>query len=233
MVILTREWGVLLCRVPLAVLLSSQTVERPHGGIWGARGPLSPGWRDLGRSGRSQGGRGCSRCVSGGTAWDLPGIRVGHSGSRIPLWAQDLVPHGAWLISAQGLKTREHKLSPGAFHARGADAEGGGRADEDAQGPCFSRLCLPCSSEPLALLSPGRDVAVQAGAGRAEAMDREDSEASAGLLRAHRGHGSTQLRREGHGQEESSRYVQSWVCETAQSSPGGRGRGTGRFSQPP
>lgn len=52
-----------------------------------------------------------------------------------------------------------------------------------------------------------RDGAVQKGAGRAEAMDREDGEASAGLLRAHRGYRGAQLRGEGHGQKESGRYV--------------------------
>lgn len=38
-------------------------------------------------------------------------------------------------------------------------------------------------------------------------MDREDGEASPGLLGAHRGHRRPELRREGHGQEESSWYV--------------------------
>lgn len=38
-------------------------------------------------------------------------------------------------------------------------------------------------------------------------MDREDSEASPGVLRAHCGHRSAELCREGHGQKESSRYV--------------------------
>lgn len=65
----------------------------------------------------------------------------------------------------------------------------------------------PRRSEPGVRSAPGRDVAVQAGAGRAEAMDREDGEARAGLLGAHRGHRGAQLCREGHGQEESGRYV--------------------------
>lgn len=38
-------------------------------------------------------------------------------------------------------------------------------------------------------------------------MDREDGEASPGVLGTHRGHRGTELRREGHGQKESSRYV--------------------------
>lgn len=86
----------------------------------------------------------------------------------------------------------------------------------------------PRRSEPGVRSAPGRDVAVQAGAGRAEAMDREDGEARAGLLGAHRGHRGAQLRREGHGQEESGRYVprgvQSWVCERPKP-PQGAGAG--------
>lgn len=61
-----------------------------------------------------------------------------------------------------------------------------------------------------------RDVALQKGAGRAEAMDREDGEASAGLLRAHRGYCSAQLRGEGHGQKESGRYVPHAPAPTPQ-----------------
>lgn len=38
-------------------------------------------------------------------------------------------------------------------------------------------------------------------------MDREDGEASPRVLGAHCGHRSTELRWEGHGQKESSRYV--------------------------
>ena len=38
-------------------------------------------------------------------------------------------------------------------------------------------------------------------------MDREDGEASPGVLGAHRGHRSAELRRERHGQKESSWYV--------------------------
>lgn len=60
------------------------------------------------------------------------------------------------------------------------------------------------------------DVALQKGAGRAEAMDREDGEASAGLLRAHRGYRSAQLRGEGHGQKESGRYVPRAPAPTPQ-----------------
>ncbi|XP_064898964.1 U4/U6 small nuclear ribonucleoprotein Prp3 isoform X2 [Columba livia] len=50
-----------------------------------------------------------------------------------------------------------------------------------------------------------RHGAVQAGAGRAQALDREDGEARPGLLGAHGGDGRAQLRGEGHGQEESGR----------------------------
>lgn len=61
--------------------------------------------------------------------------------AQSPLWGQDLPPHGVWLILAQDLNTRKHKLSPRAFPTLGPDPEGEGHRGDDASGPCL-KCCV-------------------------------------------------------------------------------------------